>query len=117
MAAVTDIGIDLGSSFITIYVKGKGIYIREPSVVAFDKETGRLRGGPDIISRGFVYMREAEELIDEARSAVLTTIAAMDVRPFNEWAPIKIAIRNTLRDFLFEKTKRTPMILPIVMEV
>ncbi|MBQ6476467.1 MAG: ribonuclease J [Clostridia bacterium] len=86
-------------------------------VVAFDKETGRLRGGPDIISRGFVYMREAEELIDEARSAVLTTIAAMDVRPFNEWAPIKIAIRNTLRDFLFEKTKRTPMILPIVMEV
>ena len=86
-------------------------------VVAFDKETGRLRGGPDIISRGFVYMREAEGLIDEARSAVLTTIAGMDVHPFNEWAPIKLAIRNTLREFLYQKTRRSPMILPIVMEV
>ena len=53
-------------------------------VVAFDKETGRLRGGPDIISRGFVYMREAEGLIDEARSAVLTTIFWYRIRAIPE---------------------------------
>nr|WP_122013501.1 ribonuclease J [Maliibacterium massiliense] len=86
-------------------------------VVAFEKETGKLAAGPDIISRGFVYVREAEGLIDEARAAVLQVIEQRETRKFTEWAPIKLAIRNTLREFLYEKTKRSPMILPIVMEV
>ena len=86
-------------------------------VVAMDKYSGEILSGPDIISRGFVYVRESEELMDEARNVVQQALEQCDRRSSNEWAYIKTLIKDTLRDYLWHKTKRSPMILPIVMDI
>lgn len=86
-------------------------------VVAMDKYTGEILSGPDIISRGFVYVRESEELMDEARAVVNDALAKCERKNINEWAYIKTLIKDTLRDYLWQKTKRSPMILPIVMDI
>ncbi|MGI6003884.1 MAG: ribonuclease J [Christensenellales bacterium] len=86
-------------------------------VVAFEKESGRIVSGPDLISRGFVYVREAEDMMDEARGAVLTALMQQELHTVGEWSPIKLLIRNTLRDFFYQRLGRSPMILPVVMEV
>lgn len=86
-------------------------------VVAMDKESGNVVSGPDIISRGFVYVRESEELIEEAREVVNEALESCMERNINEWLYIKGLIKDTLRDFLWHKTKRNPMILPIIMDV
>lgn len=81
-----------------------------------ERETGKVVSGPEIVSRGFVYVRESEELMDEARELmrdVLTDLAERNVR---EWGNIKSAIRDELSDFIYRETKRSPMILPIIME-
>ncbi len=81
-----------------------------------ERETGKVVSGPEIVSRGFVYVRESEELMDEARELmrdVLTDLAKRNVR---EWGNIKSAIRDELSDFIYRETKRSPMILPIIME-
>ena len=86
-------------------------------VVAMDKYSGEILSGPDIISRGFVYVRESEELMDEARNVVQQALEQCDRRSSNEWEYIKTLIKDTLRDYLWHKTKRSPMILPIVMDI
>ncbi len=88
-------------------------------VITTEKETGQVIAGPDIISRGFVYVRESEDLIDKVREIVKTTIAKCEGKSKNksDWSSKKGIIKDELRDYLFEKTKRKPMILPIIMEI
>ena len=73
--------------------------------------------GPDIISRGFVYVRESEELINEARQLVKSILEECEEKNITDWATLKSNIKNGLRTLLYEKTKRNPMILPIIMEI
>lgn len=87
-------------------------------VVVMDSYTGAILRGPDIISRGFVYVRESEELISEARDAVKQALDECDLSGgSSEWSYYKTVIKDTLRDYLWKKTKRSPMILPIIMPV
>ncbi|WZL71477.1 ribonuclease J [Clostridiaceae bacterium 35-E11] len=86
-------------------------------VVTITKDNGQVVAGPDIISRGFVYVRESEVLMDEARSVVRNALQVCQSNGVREWAALKSAIKDSLRGFLYEKTKRSPMILPIIMEV
>lgn len=85
-------------------------------VVTIEKQTGRVVSGPDIISRGFVYVRESEGLMDEAREIVKGVLSDCEEKQITDWATLKSKIRDELREFLYEKTKRKPMILPIIME-
>ncbi len=87
-------------------------------VITVDKETGQPLAGPDIVSRGFVYMRDSEELLDEARQRVLEDLARLDRHGHAaDWSFIKDKIKHSLSEFLYEKTHRRPMIIPVVMEV
>ena len=86
-------------------------------VVSMDKEYGTIVSGPDIISRGFVYVREAEDLMDEARQAVLEALQECEAKGITSWNYIKGVIKDTLKNYIWQKTKRSPMILPIIMEV
>jgi len=85
-------------------------------VLTVDKETGQPIAGPDIVSRGFVYMRDAEELLESSREHVLASFAGLNGHG-SDWGFIKDKIRHTLSEFLYEKTHRRPMVLPVVMEV
>lgn len=86
-------------------------------VVTIDKESGSVIAGPDIISRGFVYVRESEDLMEQARERVREALKECEEKSITEWPTIKANIREVLRVYLYEKTKRRPMILPIIMEV
>lgn len=86
-------------------------------VVTLDKETCTVMAGPDIVSRGFVYVREAEDLMVEAKEKVSDALENCQSSGVTEWSGIKSAIRDSLGKFLYEKTRRRPMILPIIMEV
>ena len=86
-------------------------------VVTIEKETSTVIAGPDIISRGFVYVRESEGLMDEAREIVKNVLEECEEKKISDWATLKSNIREELREFLYEKTKRKPMILPIIMEI
>jgi ribonuclease J len=87
-------------------------------VVVMDSYTNAILRGPDIISRGFVYVRESEELISEAREAVRVALDECDLGSgSSEWSYYKTVIKDTLRDYLWKKTKRSPMILPVIMPV
>ncbi|MDP4177517.1 MAG: ribonuclease J [Bacillota bacterium] len=86
-------------------------------VVTIEKESGSVIAGPDIISRGFVYVRESEDLMEEARDIVKGSLKECEEKHITEWASIKSNIKEALRMFLYEKTKRKPMILPIIMEI
>lgn len=86
-------------------------------VVTLSKKTKGIASGPDIISRGFVYVRESEELLQEANKRVSATLEKCMQENINEWSTLKSSIRDVLSRYLYEKTKRRPMILPIIMEV
>lgn len=86
-------------------------------VVTIDKETGTSIAGPDIISRGFVYVRESEALMEQAKVVVKGVLEECKNGRIKEWTTMKANIRDELKKFLYEKTKRSPMILPIIMEV
>mgnify|MGYP000501258331 CR=1 FL=1 len=86
-------------------------------VVALEKETGLMVAGPEIISRGFVYVRESEELIEEAKKKVEEVLNHCEERKISDWPTLKSAVRETLRRHLYDKTQRRPMILPIIVEV
>ena len=85
-------------------------------VLTVDKETGLPLAGPDIVSRGFVYVRDSEELLEKARERVLESFAGLNGHA-SDWSFVKDKIKHTLSEFLYDKTHRRPMILPIVMEV
>ncbi|ADV79660.1 ribonuclease J [Thermoanaerobacter brockii subsp. lactiethylicus] len=86
-------------------------------VVTISKETGGIIAGPDIISRGFVYVRESEDLMEESKNVVRDVLSKCKKEGISEWATIKSMIKDDLSSFLYEKTKRNPMILPIIMEI
>ncbi len=86
-------------------------------VVTIEKESGTVIAGPDIISRGFVYVRESEDLMERARDIVKEALKECEEKHITDWPTIKGNIREVLRAYLYEKTKRRPMILPIIMEV
>ncbi|MCJ7841688.1 ribonuclease J1 [Lederbergia sp. NSJ-179] len=86
-------------------------------VVSINMENHQIMAGPDIISRGFVYMRESGDLINEAQKNITMHLNKVMDRKTTQWAEIKNEIIDTLTPFLYEKTKRRPMILPIIMEV
>lgn len=86
-------------------------------VVSMEEETGQIVAGPDIISRGFVYVRESEGLMDGAREVVVKALQECEEKNITSWNYIKNLIKDTLKNYIWQKTKRSPMILPIVMEV
>ena len=81
------------------------------------KKDGKVIAGPDIISRGFVYVRESEDLMEEIRNRVKDVLLDCEKRQITDWATLKGNIRDNLRNHLYGKIKRNPMILPIIMEV
>ena len=86
-------------------------------VLTMDSQTGEVVAGPDVISRGFVYVRESENLMDDVKSVVRHEVALCEERGIRDWSTIKTTVKENLRDYLFIKTKRNPMIIPIIMEV
>ncbi len=86
-------------------------------VVTLSKQDGTIMSGPDIISRGFVYVRESEGLLEEANRIVTSTLHKLMNDNVNEWASLKTNVKDALGRFLYEQTRRRPMILPIIMEV
>ena len=79
--------------------------------------TGEIVSGPDIITRGFIYVKESEELMEELREVTWEAIERCQRKRVRDWATIKTAIKNDLSGYLFKTTKRNPMILPVITEI
>ena len=86
-------------------------------VLTMDSATGEVVAGPDIISRGFVYVRESENLMDDVKSVIAVQVQRCVDEHITDWASIKSTIKDNLREYIYKTTKRNPMILPIIMEV
>ena len=86
-------------------------------VMTLSGDSGLLVAGPDIISRGFVYVRESEDLIEEMKTVVLETLDRFEIRNIRDWNSLKTAVKNKLGQYIYEKTKRSPMLLPVIVEV
>ena len=86
-------------------------------VLTLDKQRGAVLSGPDLVSRGFVYVRDSEALMNEAQNRVRAVLEKCEAGSITEWSIIKSQVREALGRFLYEKTGRRPMILPIIMEV
>ena len=86
-------------------------------VVTISKEDGKVLAGPDIISRGFVYVRESEDLMDSIKRQICKDISNMESEGIKDWTTIKTRVKDTLHDFVYSKTKRNPMIIPIISEI
>lgn len=117
----------------TVYVDGLGVgdvgsavlhdrqHLAEDGVVvialAMESGTNQVLSGPDIVSRGFVYVRESEELLDDATEVLEETIEELQDRNVNDWGKIRQALRERLSGYIWQKTKRRPMILTVIMEI
>ena len=86
-------------------------------VLGLDSATDELFSGPDIVSRGFVYVRESDELMEEARGVINEAVEGCLSRGIADWGKLKSSIKDALGEFVWKKTKRRPMILPIIMEI
>ena len=86
-------------------------------VLTMDSTSGEVVAGPDIISRGFVYVRESENLMEDVKLVIKKEINKCVKNNITDWTTIKSSIRDTLREYIYKTTKRNPMILPIIMEV
>ncbi|MDD3833515.1 MAG: ribonuclease J, partial [Oscillospiraceae bacterium] len=86
-------------------------------VTTIDTASGELVAGPDIVSRGFVYVRESEQLIEEAKNRAREVLEECCREHTLDWSTMKSRLRDELSHLLFQKTKRSPMILPIIMDV
>ena len=86
-------------------------------VMSMDSATGEIVAGPDVISRGFVYVRESENLMDDVKRMLREEVKKLEEHNVRDWSTIKSRLKDSLRDYIFAKTKRNPMILPIIMEV
>ena len=86
-------------------------------VLTMDSRTGTVVAGPDVLSRGFVYVRESENLMEDIKQLLRAEIDKFEERHITDWTTIKAMLREELRDYIYKKTKRDPMILPIIMEV
>ena len=85
-------------------------------VLTLEKYSGQLIAGPDIVTRGFVYVREAEELLNEAKAIVTDAVLRCLDKNITDWSKIKNIIKADLSEYLWKKIKRNPVILPIIME-
>ncbi len=86
-------------------------------VMSMDSATGEIVAGPDVISRGFVYVRESENLMEDVKKMLREEVRKLEEHGVRDWSTIKSRLKDSLRDYIFAKTKRNPMILPIIMEV
>lgn len=86
-------------------------------VMTLEKQTGHVVAGPDIVSRGFVYVREAEELMEEAHLVVEEAVHSCEYKHISDWGKIKMVVKDSLSDFMWKRMRRSPMILPIIMEI
>ena len=86
-------------------------------VLTLERYSNHLLAGPDIVSRGFVYVRESEDLMEAARNVIEESLEYCSVKHITDWGKIKNTIRDDLNNFIWKRTKRNPMILPIIMEV
>ena len=86
-------------------------------VVSMSGEDGQVISGPDIITRGFVYVKESEALLEELRQVAVDALNRCQDRNIRDWSTIKGEIKGDLSGYLYKKTKRNPMILPVIMEV
>ena len=86
-------------------------------VIALEKGSNQVLAGPDIVSRGFVYVRDSEALLTEARERIESVLDRCEAGNVTEWNAIKTQIRDTLGKYFYDRTKRRPMILPIIQEV
>ena len=86
-------------------------------VLTLEKKSNTLMSGPDIVSRGFVYVRESEDLMEQARAVVYDAVEKCLDRNISDWGKMKNVMKDALGDYIRKKTKRNPMILPIIMEV
>jgi ribonuclease J len=86
-------------------------------VLSLSGQDGSLISGPDIITRGFVYVKESEKLMEELRNVVVETLEQCQLNCGTDWATIKASIRSSLSGYLYKKTRRNPMILPVIMEI
>ncbi len=86
-------------------------------VMTMDSNTGEIVSGPDVVSRGFVYVRESETLMDDVKRVIKEEVHGFEEDGIRDWATIKSTLKDDLRDYIFQRTKRNPMILPIIMEV
>ena len=86
-------------------------------VMTMDGSTGEIISGPDVVSRGFVYVRESETLMDDVKRVIKQEVKTFEEEGVRDWSTIKSTLKDDLRDYIFQRTKRNPMILPIIMEV
>ncbi|MGI6143996.1 MAG: ribonuclease J [bacterium] len=86
-------------------------------VVVMEKQTGKFISGPDIVTRGFVYVRESEHILEEAKKRAAAELEAIEEREITEWSLIKSRLKNVLADYFYEATARRPIILPIIIEI
>ena len=86
-------------------------------VMTMDGSTGEIVSGPDVVSRGFVYVRESETLMDDVKRVIKQEVKTLEEEGVRDWSTIKSTLKDDLRDYIFQRTKRNPMILPIIMEV
>ena len=86
-------------------------------VMTMDAGSGEIVSGPDVISRGFVYVRESENLMEEVKKVVREEVQNLENQGITDWGTIKSTLKDNLRDYIFQKTKRNPMILPIIMSL
>ena len=86
-------------------------------VLTLEGSTGEVVAGPDVITRGFIYVKDSERVMEDIKNEVRQEVRECEYRGITDWTTIKNIVRDNLRDYIFEKTKRNPMIIPIVMEV
>lgn len=86
-------------------------------VMTMDGSTGEIVSGPDVVSRGFVYVRESETLMEDVKKVIKQEVKTFEEEGIRDWSTIKSTLKDDLRDYIFQRTKRNPMILPIIMEV
>jgi ribonuclease J len=84
-------------------------------VMTMDNATGEIVAGPDVISRGFVYVKESENLMEDVKKVIREEVKDLENQDIRDWSTIKSTLKDHLRDYIFQKTKRNPMILPIIM--
>ncbi len=86
-------------------------------VMTMDSSTGEIVSGPDVVSRGFVYVRESENLMEDVKKVVRDQVRQLEAQGISDWSTIKSTLKDNLRDYIFQRTKRNPMLLPIIMEI
>ena len=86
-------------------------------VLTLDGASGEVVAGPDVITRGFIYVKDSENVMEDIKNEVRQEVRECEYRGITDWTTIKNIVRDNLKDYIFDKTKRNPMIIPIIMEI